>query len=88
MVGVPTDETVRPLREIAWAFFVFKEKFMELMTVTQVCELCGLHRNTIQRWAREGKFPTGAMIGHARKWRRSDVEAWLVAQFEEADQAA
>lgn len=40
-------------------------------------ELLGVHRDTVTRWADEGKLPCWVTPGGHRRFRRSDVEALL-----------
>jgi prophage regulatory protein len=53
-----------------------------------VCERIGLSPSTIQRMIEAGTFPKGAPIalGRAVGWLEADVNAWIVAHFEENDQ--
>lgn len=36
-----------------------------------------VHRNTIHRWAREGRFPKPVRLGeNCTRWRLTDLERW------------
>lgn len=46
----------------------------ELLTRAEVCELLGIHANTLHRWAREGLIPYVRAHDTAhRRYRRADV---------------
>jgi len=43
----------------------------------EAAEIVGVHRDTITRWADEGRLPCWKTPGGQRRFRRSDVEALL-----------
>ncbi|RCV90483.1 helix-turn-helix transcriptional regulator [Billgrantia montanilacus] len=42
---------------------------------TDVAERYSVHRNSVHRWAKEGKIPRPVTIGGSRRWRLSDLIA-------------
>ncbi|HRC87409.1 MAG TPA: helix-turn-helix domain-containing protein [Thermoanaerobaculia bacterium] len=49
------------------------------LRLREVCEMLGIHRDTLWRWRRVGLFPV-PFLGKKRGdllWRRSDVEEWI-----------
>lgn len=51
-----------------------------LLGISAVEDLTGLHRATIGRKLKEGKFPKPTFVGELRKWRESEIRAWVAAQ--------
>lgn len=52
----------------------------EWMTDDEVAALCGLSVKTVQKWRyRGGKGPAYVKLGGAVRYRRADVEAWVLA---------
>jgi predicted DNA-binding transcriptional regulator AlpA len=50
------------------------DKFMK---DSSVADALGIHRVTLWRWAREGKFPAPVKLSTgSTRWRESDVKAW------------
>jgi excisionase family DNA binding protein len=47
------------------------------LTPGQVAELIGVHRATIRRWAATGHLPSLVTPGGYRRFRRSDIDAFL-----------
>ena len=39
--------------------------------------MLSLHRQTVWRWTREGRFPQPVCLGgRSKRWRLSEIEAW------------
>lgn len=51
----------------------------ELSTRQQLAELTGISVQTFARWAVEGNGPRITKLGHAARYRKDDVLAWLDA---------
>jgi prophage regulatory protein len=52
-----------------------------LLRTKKVVELTGLHRVTLWRWCRTGRFPSPVQIGEkAVAWRAAEVLAWIAAR--------
>lgn len=63
----------------------------DLMNTAQVaellCSIFGVERRTVtERWMKSEGFPKPAIVvsARAKAWRRSDIEAYLSAQRQEA----
>lgn len=56
----------------------------DLMTLEEVAQRTNTPANTVRYWRHLGQGPKFARIGRRLMARRSDVEAWIDAQFEEA----
>jgi len=53
-----------------------------LMPTGETCHACGgISPSTLWRWYTEGDFPRPQYVLERRFWLRSEVEAWLGAQF-------
>ncbi len=51
---------------------------LQLIDVRKVSELTGLHRTTINRQVRDGRFPRPVQLTTSRiAWRLADVRKWL-----------
>lgn len=48
-----------------------------LMSLQEVCEVVPVHRMTIWRWSKAGKFPRPVMIGSRSLWSEREVSAWI-----------
>lgn len=59
----------------------------DLLTVAEVAEITRLPEATLRWFRHVGKGPKSAKLGRRITYRRSDVEAWIEAQFN-ADQAS
>jgi prophage regulatory protein len=54
---------------------------MPLLKISEVCALTRMSRATIYRRLSEGHFPVPLALGiKIRRWKKSEVEAWLEAQ--------
>ncbi|MCY4157284.1 MAG: helix-turn-helix domain-containing protein [Gammaproteobacteria bacterium] len=50
----------------------------QLLKVTEVTKILNVSRTTLHRMTAAGKFPRAIELGpQARRWRVSDVQAWL-----------
>jgi excisionase family DNA binding protein len=52
-----------------------------LLNLDEVCQLVKLHRRTIERHIKKGRFLPPRRHGRERVWVKSEVEAWLDRQF-------
>ena len=51
-----------------------------LISLNNLCSAVGLHRTTIYRKVRAGRFPRPVRLGARRRaWRVTDVEQWILA---------
>lgn len=55
---------------------------LALLTIPQVSEWTGIPENSLRFMRAEGRGPKSARIGRRVMYRRTDVEAWINAQFE------
>jgi predicted DNA-binding transcriptional regulator AlpA len=53
----------------------------DLMTGDETADDIGVNPKTLQRWAREGRWPKRVRIGNRVYYFRPDVQAWLQSQF-------
>jgi excisionase family DNA binding protein len=49
----------------------------ELLTISAVAKLLGLHHRTIRRWLRQGTFIQPLRLHKSLRFRAQDVTAWL-----------
>jgi predicted DNA-binding transcriptional regulator AlpA len=57
------------------------------LPISQVVAAAGLSTSRIYELIRIGEFPPGDLIGkQSRRWKSSDIAAWLIAQAEQAEQ--
>jgi predicted DNA-binding transcriptional regulator AlpA len=58
----------------------------QILHIEQVATLTGVPLGTLRFWRAEGKGqgPRSAKLGRRVVYRRSDVEAWVDAQFDAA----
>ncbi len=50
----------------------------QLLTLKEVCELVAMSPSTVRRRIEDAGFPPGIMVGpRARRWLRSEIEAWI-----------
>ena len=49
---------------------------MGLLTLQEVSKKLCIHRKTISRWSREGKFPACEKYGNISMWRVDDIKEW------------
>lgn len=50
-----------------------------LVDATEVARLLGIGESTVWRLASSGKLPESVRVGRSRRWRRAELEAWIVA---------
>lgn len=49
----------------------------QYLTDKALAERYAVHRVTIWRWVREGRFPSPVSLGpNCKRWKGSDVDAW------------
>lgn len=57
------------------------------LTIANVTQAVGLSTSRIYALIKQGEFPTGDLIGaQSRRWKSTDLAAWLIAQSEKAAQ--
>ncbi len=56
----------------------------QILGIEQLAEELNTSVNTIRYWRTTGYGPRSARIGRRVVYRRTDVDAWVDAQFEEA----
>ena len=49
----------------------------QIIFIKTVTELTGLHRQSIWRYVKEGKFPKPSKIESRNAWLLVDVERWI-----------
>jgi DNA-binding transcriptional MerR regulator len=59
----------------------------ELLTLEQFAKQINTPINTVRFWRQTGYGPKSARIGRRVLYRRTDVDAWIDAQFDSADGA-
>lgn len=60
----------------------------ELLTIQEVASWLKIPVATLYGWRHRGQGPVGVKIGQAVRYRRKDVEAWLVANEDQKAAAA
>ncbi len=53
-----------------------KEKFSDIMTVSETAEYLRIGKTTLYKMVRDGKIPA-FKIGNQWRFRRDDIEKWL-----------
>lgn len=48
-----------------------------LLPIAEVSKRIGFAESTIFRFMKEGRFPKPVSIGTSKRWKNSDVEAWI-----------
>lgn len=72
VIAAIRPQTVEPRHSVSEA--------VTLISLNNLCSAVGLHRTTIYRKVRAGRFPRPVRLGARRKaWRVTDVENWIVA---------
>ena len=59
-----------------------------LITIGELCAWLNVSRMWVARYVRDHGFPKGFQLGgptSARRWRRTDVEAWLTKRAKGTD---
>lgn len=59
----------------------------EYLTTEEVATYARTSVDTVRYWRTKGIGPHGARVGRRILYRRSDVEAWVHARFEDAEQS-
>jgi len=57
----------------------------EWLTLSEVAHILGVHPSTVRIWANQGKIPVHRTHGGHRRFRRSELELWMMAQQQEND---
>ena len=52
-------------------------EYERLLSVKDIAELVGCHKNTIWNWSRTGKMPKPLALGNLTRWRLSDIKTWI-----------
>lgn len=55
-----------------------------LLTITDVADIYNVPVSTVRAWNREGKIPTGFMLGKHLRWKASAVSADIQRRADEA----
>lgn len=57
------------------------------LPIVQVVAVVGLSTSRVYELIRIGEFPPGDLIGkQSRRWKSTDIAAWLIAQAEQSEQ--
>lgn len=48
-----------------------------IIFIKTVCEMTGLHRQTIWRYMQANKFPQPSKIENRNAWLLSDIDKWI-----------
>lgn len=57
-----------------------------LLTMREVAEATGIEWETLRRWRKNGTGPPAAKFGGSVRYREADVQAWIDAHFEHAQE--
>jgi len=57
----------------------------EWLTLSEVAHILGVHPSTVRIWANQGKIPVHRTHGGHRRFRRSELELWMMSQQKEND---
>ena len=52
----------------------------EFVTAKQLAQILGLSKSGFYALYKRGEIPRGVKIGHSRRWRVKDFQAWLEQQ--------
>lgn len=55
-----------------------------LLSVKAVCARLGVSRSTLYQLQHRDGFPSGIKVGAQRRWRASDIDAWIEEQARSA----
>jgi excisionase family DNA binding protein len=55
---------------------------LPLLTKEDVAALLKVQPRTINEWQRQGRFPAPVRLGRLRRWRRSDLDQFIIEQTE------
>jgi len=53
-----------------------------LIGVAEIAQRLDMSIPQVLRMAREGRFPRGIRVGKYKRWRASEVNAWILAQID------
>lgn len=59
----------------------------DLLTPAELADYLRVGLRTVHRWRAERRGPTACRVGHAIRYRRADVDAWLEDQRQEMPRA-
>ncbi len=51
----------------------------EWLTLSEVAQILGVHPSTVRIWANQGKIPVHRTRGGHRRFRRDEIELWVMA---------
>ncbi len=54
----------------------------EWLTLSEVAQMLGVHPSTVRIWANQGKIPVHRTNGGHRRFRRSELEIWMLSRDE------
>ena len=54
-----------------------------LLSIDEVADYIGIPKSSLYRWRVSGGGPRAMKVGKHLRFRRSDLEAWLNAQYED-----
>jgi len=52
----------------------------EWLTLSEVAQILGVHPSTVRIWANQGKIPVHRTNGGHRRFRRSELELWMLSR--------
>jgi excisionase family DNA binding protein len=52
----------------------------EWLTLSEVAQVLGVHPSTVRIWANQGKIPVHRTNGGHRRFRRSELELWMISR--------
>lgn len=58
----------------------------QMLTVSEVADYVRVSVRTIWSHVAKGTFPPPLSIGRAKRWLRSDIDAWIAEQRQKAGQ--
>ena len=54
----------------------------EFVTAKQLAQILGLSKSGFYALYKRGEIPRGIRIGHSRRWKLTEFQAWLEQQAE------
>lgn len=60
----------------------------KFMSYADVARECSVPESTVRYWVHMGQGPPSYKLGRHRRFRRSDVEAWIAERFDTPRPAA
>ena len=70
-----TRDRLTPIRNIQPA-----ARPAELLTLDDVADVLRVSARTVSRLVKSGDLPAGMKIGTSRRWKHSELDAWLNSQ--------